>query len=272
MKVVYSPECLAYDTPGHPENPERVLSIYNEMKAAGFSFTKCSPAEKKDVLLVHSEEYYEKIRKAAYTGFETPPIDIKYPLLSAGATIKASGVMGFALTRPPGHHAGRNSQEGFCYFNSIAIAVRKLGKKTAILDIDVHHGNGTQSIFLGDSNVSYHSLHQAPLYPMSGLKSEGNCYNYPLFPDTDEATYIKTLEKALQVIESGRPEVLAISMGFDSYVKDPLAGQKITEDGYGKIGKMIKEMNIPSFVTLEGGYSPDIGKLAVRFFSALSSE
>ena len=272
MLVVYPPECIGYNTPGHPESPEMVLSIHRELKSAGYKFTECFPAKKEDILIVHSGNHYEKIQKAEYQGFETPPIDIKYPLLSAGAAIKASEKLGFALTRPPGHHASRDTQEGFCYFNNIAIAVKKLGKKTAILDIDVHHGNGTQAIFLGDSRVSYHSLHQAPLYPMSGLKSEQNCHNYPLFPDTDEATYMKTLEKALQVIEMRRPEMIAVSMGFDTYEKDPLVGQKITMEGYEKIGRMIKDMNIPVFVVLEGGYSPDIGMLAVRFFNGLSSE
>ncbi len=269
MQVVYSPECLKYGTPGHPECPERVTAIYNELKSAGYSFTEPVPAKKEDILLVHSEEHYNTVEKADYPCIETPPIDIKYPLLSAGATIKASEILGFALTRPPGHHAGRDVLEGFCYFNNIAIAVKKLGKKTAILDLDVHHGNGTESIFRGQGNVIYVSLHQTPLYPMTGFKSDGNCYNYPLFPDTSEKDYIKTLEKALQVVDSSNPEILAVSMGFDTFIGDPLSGQKLTEKGYENIGRMIKELNIPAFMTLEGGYAVEkIGKLCRSFLGS----
>jgi acetoin utilization deacetylase AcuC-like enzyme len=266
MQVVYSPKCLGYRIPGHPECPERVEAIHKELKSAGYRFTEPEPARKEDVLLVHSEEHYNTIEKADYDSFETPPIDITHPLLAAGAAIKASEKLGFALTRPPGHHASRDLAEGFCYFNNIAIAVKKLEKKTAILDIDVHHGNGTQSIFMGNKNVLYVSLHQAPLYPMTGLKSELNCHNYPLFPDTSESDYLKTLEKALQVIQSNRPEVLAISMGFDTFGGDPLAGQKLTEKGYGKMGRMISALNIPTFITLEGGYNVEkIGILCRNF-------
>ena len=104
---------------------------------------------------------------------------------------------------------------------------------------------------------------------MSGFKSEQNCHNFPLFPDTDENTYIKTLEKALQVIGSYNPEVLAISMGFDTFEGDPLAGQKLTEKGYEKIGKMIKGINLPTFITLEGGYNVEkIGDLCKSFLSS----
>ncbi len=269
MHIVYSPVCLEYDIPGHPECPERIEAIRDALKSAGHRFVAPEPATEKEVLLVHSKEHYETVKKADYAAVETPPIDIKYPLLSAGATIKASEVLGFALTRPPGHHASRDMLEGFCYFNNLAIAVRKLGRKTAILDIDVHHGNGTQSIFLGDSSVLYVSLHQAPLYPMTGLKSELNCHNYPLFPDTDERTYLKTLEKALQVVGSFNPEILAVSMGFDSFREDPLAGLNLTEKSYRKMGEMVSDLNLPTFITLEGGYVVEkIGGLCRDFLSS----
>ncbi|MCD6496411.1 MAG: histone deacetylase family protein [Candidatus Aenigmarchaeota archaeon] len=267
MKIVYSPECLEYNSPGHPESPERVKRIYDALKAEGYEFVKPEPATEKDILLVHSEEHYRRVEKGDYESIETPPIDIKYPLLSAGAAIKAMDVAGFALTRPPGHHAGRDTLEGFCYFNNTAIAVRKSGKRTAILDLDTHHGNGTQSIFLGSRDVLYVSLHQAPLYPMTGLKSDGNCLNFPLFPETPEKVYIETLKKAMERIVSFRPDMLAVSMGFDTYEKDPLAGQKVTEKGYRKIGEMISALGIPLFVVLEGGYSEDIGKLCSSFLS-----
>jgi len=265
MLVVYSPACLEFDTPGHPESPDRVRRIHDILKAKGFRFTGAEPAKKEDVLLVHTKEHFEKVRSGKYPDVETPPIDIRFPLLSAGVAIKAAQKLGFALTRPPGHHAGRSSLEGFCYFNNVAIAVRKLGRKAAVLDLDVHHGNGTQEIFLGDRNAIYVSLHQSPLYPMTGLKSEQNCYNFPVLPGTDEGTYLKTLEKALLVIERFRPEMLAVSMGFDTYKGDPLGGQSITAKGFSTIGRKIKALNLPTFIALEGGYSKDIGGLCYSF-------
>ncbi|MFH0956823.1 MAG: histone deacetylase [Candidatus Aenigmatarchaeota archaeon] len=265
MKVVYSPECLGYDIPGHPESPERVRRIHDALKEAGYTFIHAGPASKEDVLLVHTPEHYNKIRKGSYGSADVPMIDIKYPLLAAGVTIKASDELSFALTRPPGHHASSSLEEGFCYFNNVAIAVKKRGQKTAILDLDVHHGNGTQDIFMGSRNVIYVSLHQVPLYPMTGTRSQLNCHNFPLFPGTTEDAYMKNLEKALEVVSRFRPEILAVSMGFDTYEKDPLGGQKVTAKGFGRIGKMISGLGLPTFIALEGGYSSDIGTLCRSF-------
>lgn len=267
MLIVYSPLCLEYEIPGHPESPDRVRRMHDVLKEHGFSFTPAEPAKKEDILLVHTPEHFKKIESKDYFDIETPPIDIRYPLQAAGVTIKASQELAFALTRPPGHHAGRNSQEGFCYFNNIAIAVKKLGKKTVILDLDTHHGNGTQGIFLGDRDILYVSLHQSPLYPMTGLHSEGNCRNFPLFPNTPESEYMKTLAKALELVKNFKPDVLAVSMGFDTFKGDPLAGQEVTEKGYGEIGKLLSALNLPTFIALEGGYSDKTGELCLSFLS-----
>ncbi|MBN2330349.1 MAG: histone deacetylase [Candidatus Aenigmarchaeota archaeon] len=269
MQVVYSPECLEYAIPGHPESPARVERIHDVLKENGFGFIGAEPAGKRDILLVHTPGHFELVKSKDYSGIETPPIDIKYPLLAAGVTIRAAERLGFALTRPPGHHAGRDSLEGFCYFNNIAIAVRKLGRRTAILDLDTHHGNGTQEIFMGDERVLYVSLHQSPLYPGTGLRSERNCHNFPLYPGTGEGTYLRTLEKALGMVGGFRPELLAVSMGFDTYKGDPLAGQQVTEQGFGKIGRMVGSLGLPAFVALEGGYSENIGELCLSFLRQL---
>ena len=265
MRVVFSKRCLDYSVPGHPESPDRVGRIWESLLANGFRFIEAEPATERDLLLVHTPEHVNKLKRMDYESIETPPIKMKYILLSAGAVMKAAENLAFALTRPPGHHAGRDFFEGFCYVNNLAIAVRKLGKRTAILDIDVHHGQGTQDIFLGDPKVAYVSLHQSPLYPMTGLKSEQGCHNFPLFPGTDERTYFKTLGKALDVIRGFEPELLAVSMGFDTYKGDPLASQQISESGYAKLGKTVSGLNLPTFIALEGGYSDQIGKLCLNF-------
>lgn len=268
MPVVYSPECLGYEIPGHPESPERVRRIFEALDERGFRFTTAGPAKEEDILLAHSKEHLERVRSRSYSDADTPPVDILYPLVAAGVTMKASQKLGFALTRPPGHHAGKNFLEGFCYFNNVAISVKKMNKRAAVLDLDVHHGNGTQDIFLGDENVIYVSLHQVPLYPMTGTRSEKNCHNFPLAPGTSENAYLKALGKALLLVEKFRPEILAVSMGFDTYAGDPLSNQMVSKRGYEKVGEMVRNLNLPTFVALEGGYSKMIGDLSYNFLKS----
>jgi len=268
MKVVFSPRCLEYEIPGHPENPERVKNIYSVLNKHNLDFLRPEPARKEDILKVHSEEHVKRVLEKDYLDLDTPVIDPYYPLLSAGCAIKAAKILGFALTRPPGHHSGVNSLGGFCYFNNIAIAVECLGKRTAILDIDVHHGQGTEEIFFGRSDILYISLHQRDIYPGTGLVSRKNCINYPLPPGTDESLYLKTLEKALAHIKNFEPEVLGISLGLDTYWKDPLSDFSLRKESYELIGKRIASLDIPAFIVLEGGYSNDIGILTWNFIKS----
>ncbi len=166
--------------------------------------------------------------------------------------------------------------EASVYFNNIAIAIREVypSKRVAILDIDAHHGNGTQDIFLHESNILYASIHQHPLYPGTGTESIDNCINFPLPSGTGEKTYLKTLRKALSTIENFSPDVVAISLGFDTYESDPLASFLLRRESYPKIAGMISrtvsETGARCFAVLEGGYSNEIGKLAVEFFEGLN--
>lgn len=136
----------------------------------------------------------------------------------------------------------------------MAAAVRRLGKQTLILDIDGHHGNGTQEIFLEDEKVTYVSLHRHPNYPGTGAVSEGNCLNFPLWADCGDEAYLKTLDEALSKVDLNGVEVVAVSAGFDTHVGD-LASLGLTEKGYGGIGKRIASLNRPTFFVLEGGYN-----------------
>ena len=182
------------------------------------------------------------------------------------------GETAFSLMRPPGHHAGRDFLGGFCYFNNLAIAVAKVlpkYKSAAILDIDVHHGDGTQDIFLGKKNVFYCSIHQSPFFPGTGLASEKNCLNFPLPAGTGETEYLKYLDKILEEIKKFKPGLLAVSAGFDTYEFDPLAGLKLKKESYTKIGKMIKGVGLPTFFVLEGGYSEDLGELVGNLISGI---
>lgn len=275
MKIVFSQKCLGYNFLGHPESPLRVKSTYLYLKERDFSFISPAPASEEDLLLVHTPELIASVKNLDFTDSDTPRLEgiFEYASISAGAAVTAmksclEGENTFSLCRPPGHHAGRNFLGGFCYFNNIALAARKamnLGKTVAILDIDCHHGNGTQDIFLNKQGVLYISLHQSPLYPGTGLSSEGNCLNYPLSSATAEEEYLEIIKEALSKIKEFSPDIIAISAGFDTYKNDPLAQMGLDIASYAKISQLIKACGIPYFGVLEGGYSRDLKYCVYEF-------
>lgn len=278
MKVVFSPKVLEFDSPGHPESSRRIQLIYNKLsKFKKFQFVPPNKILEKDLLLVHDKSLIKAVKENSFFDADTPNIPniYQYALTSVSCAVTASQIAltqnyAFSLSRPPGHHATKTRVGGFCYFNNIAIATARLlkqGKKVAILDIDVHHGNGTQDIFLGIDELIYCSLHQYPLYPQTGYNSVKNCYNYPLPAETGFTLYKKFLKEAILKIISFHPNIVGVSLGFDTYINDPLAMLKLEIDDYQKIGSMIKDLNLPTFFILEGGYSQDLGKLALSFFS-----
>lgn len=277
MKILFSPRCLEYESPGHPENPQRVKAAYEFLKQKGMSFLEPRPCQEEDIFLVHSQVLLDEVKNNHFFDADTPNLKgiFEYARLAAGSAILAQeaaleGENAFSLMRPPGHHAGKDFLGGFCYFNNIAIATTKaLGevKRAAILDLDCHHGNGTQDIFLGNERVLYVSLHQSPLYPGTGLKSEKNCFNYPLPAGTDGKRYLATLTQALKNIKDFGPELLGISLGFDTYRDDPLTNFGLEIATYRSIGALIKELSVAGFGVLEGGYSQSLGECLVEFLN-----
>lgn len=266
-KIIFSEKCLGYGQ-WHIEGPERVRKAAEVLKGLGYEFLKPEPASEDDLLRVHDTDYVWNVKKSLVADPDTPAYDniFEFARFSAGGAILAAKVGGFSIMRPPGHHAGRNGAalgaytRGFCYFNNIAVAVKHLDRRTLILDIDGHHGNGTQEIFLGDKKVTYVSLHRHPNYPGTGVVSEANCLNFPLPPDCGDEVHIKTLDKALSSVDVEMFEVVAVSAGFDTHVGD-LASLGLTEKGYRKIGKRIAGLGKPTFFVLEGGYQGEnIGK------------
>lgn len=268
MKIIFSEKCLEYNMPGHPESPERVMYSHKYLKEKGYTFVEPSPCLEEDALSAHSNGLVEKVKKGDFSDFDTPALPDIYDhaLLAAGAAIEAmeiaaGGESVFSLMRPPGHHATKNNLGGFCYFNNMAISVKKTLRtrnRAAIIDIDCHHGNGTEDIFLSDSRVLFISLHQSPLYPGTGLTSRENCLNYPLKPNTDVDSYLGVLEEALEKVRDHEPDIIGVSAGFDTYKNDPITNLMLDFGAYHKIGELFKELSRPLFTILEGGYDKDI--------------
>jgi len=280
MKIFYSPKCLGYSQPGHPESPVRVSAAHNYLKEKRYEFTEPNFCTDDDILLAHTPALLDSVRKENFLDFDTPAFTGIFNIakLAAGSAIDAAmhclntGEKAFSLMRPPGHHATRNNLGGFCYFNNIAIASLKAKEhagKVAIVDFDCHHGNGTEDIFLGDKSFLYISLHQSPLYPGTGLRSMENCINYPLSAQTSPAEYLSVLDQGLEKVEKFNPDLLAISAGFDTYKHDPITSFSLEKDTYNKIGRMLAGMNKPSFSILEGGYSSDLAECIFEFLTGL---
>ena len=275
MKIIFSKECLNYEFLSHPESAQRVKNVYLLLKKHSFGFIHPQLCSREDILLVHNNKLLQMVKKADFFDPDTPCVDgiYKYARLAAGGAIKAAELAikegrAFALVRPPGHHADKTRLGGFCYFNNIAIAVKKIKsriKKIAIIDIDGHHGNGTEDIFLGNEGIVYVSLHQQYIYPGTGLVSRENCLNFPLLAGTGEKDYLRIMEEAVKKIRDFNPDLIAVSAGFDAYRKDCLTGLSLDINTYKEIGKKISLMKKPSFAVLEGGYSEDIAQCVYQF-------
>ncbi len=282
--VLTSKHCWEYSMFGHPEAPFRVKDTYEYLKKKqdelGIEFVEINTEIDEDILkLTHTQELVEQVKTGRFYDPDTPalPNIFFYAKLSANIVLESlklalEGKTTFALTRPPGHHATKSKLGGFCYFNNIACAVNwYLNKytdnkpKVAILDIDVHHGNGTQDIFLGNENVLFISLHQAYIYPGSGLKSEKNCINFLLSSGTTDFEYLQVVNKAIEKIKEFEPNLLAISCGFDTFSEDPLANLALSQSCYYHIGRKINSLNLPTFCALEGGYSKKLPFLVEQF-------
>lgn len=281
-RIIFSRRCLEYSYPFHIESRKRVEKAYEFLKDLKYKFIEPIEASEHWILNVHTKDYIDKLKNNEIKDLDTPGHEniYYYASLSAGAAIVAGRTLGFSLMRPPGHHAGIKGVAlnaptlGFCYLNNIAIAIRAINKKTIIIDIDGHHGNGTEEIFLGDENVIFISLHRKGIYPNTGLTSQKNCFNYPLEADCGEKVYLKTFEKALneveKIIKNKNFELIAISFGADALNGD-IASLGLNEDSYYKIGKLIAKLNLPIFAVLEGGYTLKLGNCIHNFIQGILS-
>jgi acetoin utilization deacetylase AcuC-like enzyme len=188
-----------------------------------------------------------------------------------------AGEQVFSLMRPPGHHATRHRAMGFCYLNSVAItaleAVATGAKRVAVYDFDVHHGNGTEAILVDKPGTAFFSIHQFPCYPGTGNRNVGiNCYNYPVPPRTPRQEYRKSLSSALDQLKKFKPDLVAVSAGFDAYARDPLAEETLEAEDYYWLGKSFAALGVPFFSLLEGGYSDDLPELIFAYLKGVAGK
>ncbi|HEY1716727.1 MAG TPA: histone deacetylase [Verrucomicrobiae bacterium] len=284
MKIITDEHCAGYSRYGHPERPARItatagrLKNQNEIPVEWVAPTK---AGDRQILRAHSPEMLARLKIPEDFDADTPAYEniSDYVRASVAAALDAlkiarTGENVFSLMRPPGHHATREKSMGFCYLNNIAIAVLEAAatgsKRIAVFDFDVHHGNGTEDILLNREGVAFFSIHQFPAYPGTGGKNAGkNCFNYPVAPSTPRETYRATLARALDDLKNFRPELIAVSAGFDAYARDPLAAGTLLSEDFHWLGKELRALKAPFFSLLEGGYSRDLPELILAYLKGV---
>lgn len=291
IRVYSHSACLSKENgEGHPERKERLESVLESIQMIddrSIEIKEAPLAQFKEINLVHPQPYLEEIfsmipshglvgvEKEPYADTLLCPESKEAILRACGSGISASKDLMdgsskrvFCAVRPPGHHAETSRVNGFCFLNNAAVAARFLQsrykiKKVAIIDFDVHHGNGTQEIFYEDDTVLYGSIHQHPLFPGTGLEKEtgvGNIFNAPIEAGTSSEAFLKIFkEKIIVNVDHFKPEVIIISAGFDAHKRDPLATINLNSEDYFTMTQDIIEIanrhskgRVISF--LEGGY------------------
>jgi acetoin utilization deacetylase AcuC-like enzyme len=290
VAVVEDGRHTAHRWPGHPERPDRVEAIRTHLSATpglrDLPRLALTPADDDALRAVHSVDHLARVASLCAAGgghfdadtYATPESDVLARIAAGGAMAAVTGVASgdfehsFAVLRPPGHHATASRAMGFCLYNNVAIAVEharashEVGR-VAVVDIDVHHGNGSEATFWNDPAVLYTSLHQSPFYPGTGARHDrggpeaaGLTVNVPLDAGTTAAQWLDAFDDAvLPSLRSFEPELVVVSCGFDAHRDDPLAGLLLDTRTYADIAERVVSLHElpsrpPSAWILEGGY------------------
>jgi acetoin utilization deacetylase AcuC-like enzyme len=287
MTIITDLLCTSYATPGHPERPARISESVKLLKSQSeLPITWATPLDPPPHAIerAHTTRHLSRLQHPADFDADTAfheNIGAR-ARASVGGALKAmeeafAGRPGFSLMRPPGHHATSTQAMGFCYLNSIAIAAleahARSGKRVAVFDFDVHHGNGTEEILLNRSGVAFYSIRQSPCYPGTGTQHLGhNCFNYPVAPMTAREHYRDVLQQALNDLLDFQPHMICVSAGFDAYVHDPIAQESLEVEDFHWLGRQLSETNVPLFTVLEGGYSNDLPELILAYLKGLAGK
>ena len=299
MRFGYREVCLQHETgPRHPDSSSRLRAIKRVLSERhGVEYIAAPPADREDLTTVHDPDYVDEFEEFCERGggrWDKDTVASKRTwdaaLASAGLAqwVGESALDGddgrdtpFALCRPPGHHAVVDDAMGFCFLNNIAIAARSCidsgdADRVAVLDIDVHHGNGTQDIFYEDGDVFYVSIHESGLFPDSGDidetgngDGEGTNMNIPLPPGGGHPAYLETLDRVIApALDAFGPDLLLVSAGFDTHEHDPISRTQISTEGIGRITERLRalstDIDAPLGFVLEGGYELDPLSESVR--------
>jgi acetoin utilization deacetylase AcuC-like enzyme len=245
------------------------------------SWAEPAPVTREQLERAHDPLYLDRLDEPADFDGDTPahPEIRAHAERSVGGALRSlEGALGgkpaFSLLRPPGHHATVEQAMGFCYLNSVAVAALEVQargyRRVAVFDFDVHHGNGTEAILLGRDGLAFYSVHQYPAYPGTGRSHCDNAWNYPVPPGASRERYRAALGSALTELEAFRPEVVAVSAGFDAYRADPLSDAALEAEDFLWLGQRFRGLGVPVFSALEGGYSLELPELILAYLTGLA--
>jgi acetoin utilization deacetylase AcuC-like enzyme len=284
MTIITDPRCVDYVSPGHPEAPQRVSGCVEKLRSQQslpLHWGMPVVPSRRQLLRGHSAAHMQRLEAGEDLDEDTPALPgiAAHARRSVGGTLAAlqsvlQGETAFSLMRPPGHHATSDQSMGFCYLSNVALGVleaaRDKTRRIAVLDFDVHHGNGTEAILHQHPRCCFFSVHQYPAYPGTGLHHRDNCRNYSMRPGTPREVYREALAGVVEEIRGLKPDLLAVSAGFDAYRGDPLAEQCLELEDYYWLGSLIFKLRVPAFSALEGGYSADLPELLLAYLTGLA--